>query len=333
MTSSRAAILAGVKAAHSLHRTLGIREYVEKSNGRIDVFGTVVKLGAALVFQQLDRLLGAFLPEAEPGVLITSKRPLSVQRFTAAHELGHMYMRHRLSLDDDGILRRAPFSTSARADSQEQEADAFASTFLVPSWLVAVQMERQRWKHSALADPRLAYQASLRFGTSYRATCYALERHKVISRPQCAQLLKVEPREIKRALLDGFEPPDWWGDVWVLTEGDEGTLIEGGRNDLFVLRLRENSGAGYLWSFEELEQAGFAIVRDEREGVPPESVGVTITRTITARSEDRVHGEVRFRERRPWLPLEALAEYRFRYDLRGPEEPGMWDLRRLLQAA
>jgi transposase, IS5 family len=77
MVDSRAAILTGAKAAHTLHRDLGTREQVERSGGgRIDVFGVIAKLGATLMFQPLDKLLGAFLPGEEVGVLITTKRPL-----------------------------------------------------------------------------------------------------------------------------------------------------------------------------------------------------------------------------------------------------------------
>ena len=135
MVDSRTAILAGAKAAHALHRDLGIKEQIERSGGgRVDVFCAIAKLGATLMFQPLDKLLGAYLPGDEAGVLITTKRPLPVQRFTGAHELGHLYMRHEPSLDDENILRRSPFSTSGRLTRQEREADAFASMFLAPAW-------------------------------------------------------------------------------------------------------------------------------------------------------------------------------------------------------
>jgi hypothetical protein len=336
MVDSRAAILTGAKAAHTLHRDLGIREQVERSGGgRIDVFGAIAKLGATLMFQPLDKLLGAFLPGEEVGVLITTKRPLPVQRFTGAHELGHLYMRHEPSLDDENILRRAPFSTSGRLNRQEREADAFASMFLTPAWLLALNLERQGWTARDLGDPANVYQASLRIGTSYRATCYALERHKVIGRDLRERLIDIEPKEIKQQLLTGYEPPDWRADVWLLTERDEGALIEGGRNDLFVVRLRENSGAGYLWNFDQLREAGFALVHDDREEDNPETIGGVLTRKVTARSEDRVQGEVRLQEARPWMADAPLHELLLRYDLRGPESPGMWEpeLRKVLQAA
>jgi predicted secreted protein len=336
MADSRAAILTGAKAAHTLHRDLGIQEQVKRSGGgRIDVFGAIAKLGATLMFQPLDKLLGAFLPGEEVGVLITTKRSLPVQRFTAAHELGHLCMRHEPSLDDDTILRRAPFSTSGGRSREEREADAFASMFLTPRWLLALNLDQQGWKARDLRDPSKVYQASLRIGTSYRATCYALERHKVIDRDFRERLIEVEPKEIKQQLLTGYQPPDWRSDVWLLTERDEGALIEGGRNDLFVVRLRENSGAGYLWNFDQLRNAGFALVDDDREEDKPETAGGVLTRKVTARSEDRVQGEVLLQEARPWMANAPLHELLLRYDLRGPENPGMWEpeLKKVLEAA
>ncbi len=336
MADRRAAILAGAKAAHRLHRDLGFREQIERAGGgRIDVFGAIVKLGATLMFQPLDKLLGAYLRQEEPGVLITTRRPLPVQRFTGAHELGHLYMHHQPSLDDENILRRAPFAILGRVDRQEREADAFASTFLSPAWLLALIVQRQGWSAGDLASPVYAYQASLRLGTSYRATCYALERHRVIDRQSCERLLSAEPKDIKRQLLDGYEPPDWRSDVWLLSNRDEGILIEGGRNDLFVVRLRENNGAGYLWSFDQLKTAGFALVADDREDEDAKTIGGVLTRRIMARSEERVQGEVTLQERRPWMSQPPLHELHLHYDLRGPEEPGMWEpeLQRALQAA
>src|SRR5258708_36877619 len=163
MVDNRAAILTGAKAAHTLHRDLGVKEQIERSGtGRIDVFGAIAKLGATLMFQPLDKLLGAYLPGDKLGVLITTKRGLPVQRFTGAHELGHLYMRHEPSLDDENILRRAPFSTSGRLNRQEREADAFASMFLAPAWLLALVLERQQWKRRGLSEPLLVYQFSLR---------------------------------------------------------------------------------------------------------------------------------------------------------------------------
>ena len=152
MVDNRAAILTGAKAAHTLHRDLGVQELLQRSGGgRVDVFGAIAKLGATLMFRRLDKLLGAYVPAEESGILITTERTLPVQRFTGAHELGHLYMKHEPSFDDEGILGRAPFAASSRLGRQEREADAFASMFLAPMWLLALIVQRQKWTAESLA--------------------------------------------------------------------------------------------------------------------------------------------------------------------------------------
>jgi hypothetical protein len=168
-------------------------------------------------------------------------------------------------------------------------------------------------------------------GASYEATCWTLLRHGIVKRPSLQALLDAQPREIKKELLRGYAPPSWWADVWLLTERDEGALLHGSRSDLFVLQLSEHSGSGYLWSFEELDETGFAIVRDEREGPGGSTVGAHVTRWITARSRTRQSGHLVLAERRPWLPRdEALMAFNVDYDLTGPEEEGLSQAERRL---
>jgi hypothetical protein len=129
MVDSRAAILTGAKAAHTLHRDLGIRDQIERSGGgRVDVFGAIAKLGATLMFQPLDNLLGAYLPSDELGVLITTKRPLPVQRFTGAHELGHLYMRRQaLARCTDGLAMDCNCNAGGREELPPLEGPQAAS--------------------------------------------------------------------------------------------------------------------------------------------------------------------------------------------------------------
>src|SRR5438876_2846538 len=109
MPDLRTAILNGTTAAAQVHQKLGLRERWEQQAGRIDVFGAIDALGADLIFRPLDGLLGAYMPAPSPGIIINTRRPLSVRRYTAAHELGHFEMHHEPSLDDEGLLRREPF--------------------------------------------------------------------------------------------------------------------------------------------------------------------------------------------------------------------------------
>ena len=110
--------------------------------------------------------------------------------------------------------------------------------------------------------------------------------------------------------------------------------ISGSRSDLFVLRLPEHSGSGYLWNFDQLQNTGLVLVRDEREGSLEETVGGHVTRRVTALSRDRQQGELRLTERRPWQATAPVNTFSIRYDLTGPEQVGLSraERQRLLEA-
>jgi len=273
--------------------------------------------------------------EPIPGILITTERSMSIQRFTAAHELGHFSFDHQPSLDDETVLRRMPNSPEPTGQFQETEADAFAVAFMLPKWLILTHCSRQGWQISDLHDPHVVYQLSLRIGASYEATCRTLVRYRLISPGDMERLRKVTPRSLKTNLLMDFEPEDYHRDVWLLTERDEGMRIDGSRNDLFVLRLKEHSSGGFVWNFDQLVASGFAIVRDVREEVDSDGVGNPVVRQITAAPEAAPRGQFQIKEYRPWQPLPPLSQLTLDYDLTGPEQEGLSraERRRLLEAA
>jgi len=332
------AVRNGTMAAARLHAQTGTRAALQGHGGGIDVFGAAVREHLPLLLRPLKGLLGAFLPDPIPGVLVTTQRPLSIQRFTAAHELGHFKMRHRPSLDDDSILRRMAMTTVAKAsdpDFQEVEADAFAVGFLMPKWLIEWHCRRQGWTASALGKPDIAYQLSLRLGASYEAVSWTLQRYRLISGAVGDALRKVPPRQLKVALLEDHRPTDYRGDVWLLTERDADTRIDGSRNDHFVLHLNEHSGGGYLWNIDELRASGFAIIRDDRENPDSAGIGGPVTRHVTAGLEQPTRGLLSLNESRPWQPASPITRVRLNYDFTGPEEEGLSraERRQLLQAA
>ena len=244
--AAREAILEGTQAAQRLHAQLGTRAAVEQEGlSYIDVFAVAMELGAVLLFRRLEGMLGAYLADSEtPGIIVSTQRSLHIQRFTVAHEIGHLFMRHDLSLDQQVGLWRG----SSR-DLGELAADAFASEFMLPRWLYVHHSVRQRWDSAALQDPRLVYQLSLRLGASYDATCWGLEGHRILKPREMAKLWDVEPKELKVAALAGMaDRIDPWADVWVITEADNGLSFQGGPNDIVVFRIPERASAGYLWT-------------------------------------------------------------------------------------
>ena len=118
MSTWREAVLEGVKEAARLHEQLALRTQIEATPGSIDVFSVIVQLNIPPLF----RLLGTFLPKPSPGIIVTTERNLAIQRFTGAHELGHCYIGHEVSLDDKPILKRSPFG-SRSYDPREAAAD------------------------------------------------------------------------------------------------------------------------------------------------------------------------------------------------------------------
>lgn len=324
MTDYANAIRRATLAVARLHRDLGIQAQATREDGRVDVFDVVARLDVPLIFKPLDGLLGVYLPKPASGVLVTTQRPLSVQRFTAAHELGHHHLGHKPSLDDESVLRRAPFAPAPGEDLQEVEANAFAAAFLLPRWLVNWHCERQGWNDSSLHRSEIVYQLALRAGTSYEAACWTLHRYQILDRATARQLAAITPKAIKQGLLPDIRPENYHRDVWMLTERDSGARIEGGPSDLFVIRLAEHSNSGYLWGADALGAEGFSVVEDTREsGEAEEQIGGLTMRRIIAQSPGQQAGEVRLAERRPWQPVQALSTFAVTYDLMGAESEGL----------
>jgi Zn-dependent peptidase ImmA (M78 family)/predicted secreted protein len=314
MSNRRDAVLGGTLEAARLLKQIKAREIIEQHGGRVDVFAVIVQLGVPLLFKPLDGLLGAYIPKPSPGILVTTERQLSIQRYTAAHELGHLFMGHQGSLDDETIVRRSPFD-GRDYDQNELAANTFAAMFLMPDWLFNFHAHRQQWSSESLTSPTTVYQMSLRVGTSYEATCRALERHGFLDAPLSEKLLNVQPRDIKKRLLENYEPPTWRPNVWVLTERDSGTVIFGEPEDLFIVQLREHSGAGYLWNLDQVKEAGFNVVSDQRVMPSPENdIGGAVERILTAQSQQACRGTMDFVEVRPWDPDDAMTRMSYSYE-------------------
>ncbi|MXY33960.1 MAG: ImmA/IrrE family metallo-endopeptidase, partial [Boseongicola sp. SB0664_bin_43] len=327
--ADRLCILRGMKGAMRLLQDLGYDRGAKRVQ-RVDVFDSIDRQGAALMFQPFDKLLGAFLKQnGAAGIILNTERPLGMQRFTAAHELGHLTLGHDPHADDERILRRGPIAddrTYRQVAPEEREADAFASWFLLPSHLITAQMEVQGWDVHRFSSPATIYQASLRFGTSYAGAIYGLEREKVITRGMRHELLKAKPKDLKLELLDGHALPNpRRSDVWLLTERDEGAVIEAGRDDLFLLRLNEATGAGYVWTFEEMKAAGFAILIDGREPVPEGKIGSPTVRRILARAEYPTASTLRLKECRPWDPGDDPHTLTLHYRTATSDKAGLFE--------
>jgi Zn-dependent peptidase ImmA (M78 family) len=297
---------ASLEAAR-LHRDLSIQAQTVHGSGRVDVYGTIARLRVPLMFTRLDGLLGAYYREPAPGILVTTQRPSSQQRYTAAHELGHHHLGHSPSLDDENILRRSQRRPSSPAELQEAEAEAFAAAFLLPRWLLDWHCERQNWTDSDLADPINAYQLALRVGISYEAAVWTMHQYGVFDRGAARELADIKLKSVKQHLLKGYEPANFREtDVWL------------------VVKLTEHSGSGYLWRVDAIDGEALAVVADGREPIGVHEIGGPSKRLITTAAQDRRTGELRLAEARPWQPGAPLNTFAVQYDLSGAERQGWY---------
>ena len=93
---------------------------------------------------------------------------------------------------------------------------------------------------------------------------------------------------------------------------------------MFLIRLRENSGAGYIWNVDELAQSGFVVVSDERLIAPEaEQVGGAVERILVAASQSEAAGKLDLEQSRPWDPNAVADHFSFSYDLFGRESEGL----------
>jgi len=204
----------------------------------------------------------------------------------------------------------------------EMQANAFAAEFMLPRWLLAHHARRQMWNSESMKSPMNVYQLSLRVGASYEATICALEKHEIITRATAQTLKNTQPKNIKRSLLPGYSPDNWRRDVWLLTGQDQGTFIEGQPNDLFIFKLGEKTGAGFIWDFETLKSNGFAVVNDVRKFSNDDGgIGSEVTRILTAHDPEALRGEIHLQLKRPWDEKALSAEeLQMKYDLFGKEQ-------------
>jgi Zn-dependent peptidase ImmA (M78 family)/predicted secreted protein len=336
--SLRDDILSAVYEANRLHSEYDTEARALKGEGRIDVFGMLAGKNIPVMFRPLQNLLGVYIHSPNQGVMVTTRRQLPVQRFTAAHELGHAALGHEASVDDEEILTRSLVERGPAFDVREVQANAFATALLAPQWLIVQHMQRQGWSRKDLTNPVTIYQLSLRMGTSFSATCYALLDCKGIDRPGCDALLEANKRKrvMKQALAKPYIPQNWYGDVWLISERDNGAVLEGSQSDLVVITLQEHSSSGYVWQFGELAKAGLTIRGDGRTSEGAENIGGTVFRTVITEANGLASARISLREVRPWLvnstPLNAME---LDVDMSGPIAAGLLPIQRkaLLEVA
>jgi hypothetical protein len=140
--------------------------------------------------------------------------------------------------------------------------------------------------------------------------------NEIIDRQSLGKLLKVSPGSLKQELLDGHQLKIGHHNVWLLTERDRGTVIQGTPGDVFLFRLKQNSGAGYLWRLTDLAELGFSVIFDTVD-VPDlgKCVCGPVERFAAATVPDETAKIVRLTESQPWDPESVSSTLELDFDL------------------
>ena len=284
-----------------------------------DVIGAVIERNIPLLFRPLDRLWGAFITanEDERGIIVSTRLGLPAQRLTVAHELGHLMLGHRMSLDE--TIGFAGRNAPTTRPTQEAAADTFACELLTPRHLLLASARRHGWTKDELHRPENIYQLSLRLGVTYEAACWALVTCDVLTRPEAARLQVATVEDLKRALVSTALIVNSRTDVWTLTAAYTGTFLEAEPDDLFAVEVQDHASAGYVWHL--VDATADAEVVGERPPDRAHAYGARATRVLYVRlTAPGVHHLV-FEHVRPWSRA-TVARIEIDIDGRGREREG-----------
>lgn len=220
---------------------------------RVDPFKIAVNADLAVMKRRLQDLLGGFFRDEQSGILVNINRPPGMIHMTCAHELGHYFLGHETTVDQE-------LDYGVRGDTKERAADWFAYHLLMPRSLIVDVMRRKGWRLSDLKRPSTLYQLSLRLGTSFTATYWTLISLEMLSPTpgEADRMSRTSVQRLKHELVASI-PEQTLSDVWLLDENDRDRILEPRPQDRFVVDLPNHVSAGYLWSIDEVTDAGFRL--------------------------------------------------------------------------
>jgi Zn-dependent peptidase ImmA (M78 family)/predicted secreted protein len=280
----------GIRAAQREHQRIGT-----DFTSRVEVFDVIENERIWLLFQRLGNLYGIYKRSGDAsGIVINSQHPLTLQRYTAAHEYGHHVLGHAASADDETRIYHRSH------DPQEVAAQAFAGEFLMPLQLVNYTLRTMGLPGKYLPlTARQVYQLALELGVSYSATVTQLVGQHKLTVPAGQRLRRESPLVLKTRLA-GLRPADSWADVWLLDEAQEGRQFSPRLRDEIHIMLAETPSTGYVWQLMDPAPSVLALIADQFETDDNNITGASGTRHVAFRVANAGVSRIRLEKRRPW---------------------------------
>jgi Zn-dependent peptidase ImmA (M78 family) len=173
----------GEKAAHEARRDLGMplnersRDLLEIAEDGFDLPVLIDRFGQPDVAGILLKR-----PDGDLYIAINADLGSPRQRFTLAHEIGHVRMGHQPRVD------MATDLFDHGRDDQEIAANYFAAEFIAPRQAVLAWLEERDLAAGAGTAETIA-KFGLSFGLSFKASCYRFQRAGVLSQSAAARLV------------------------------------------------------------------------------------------------------------------------------------------------
>ena len=268
---------------------------------RVPIFDLIEDRGIWLSFEMgLERLLGIYQrTENVAGIAINAARPISLQRFTAAHELGHHELGHESQVDDEVSIHELS------ADPREVQAQTFAASLLMSELAVEARLEhRGHDPASPDLDAADVYLISAELGVSFQAAVTQLRALNRISYERASVLYRASPLAIKQEILGGRRPDDPRASVWRLTLADNHRLLVVDVFDELDIVLPEMGFTGHQWTVPKDVAQVFTVVNDRVVPADAQDGGNLFAGTghrhVTLKAHQGGRARLNFELAQPW---------------------------------
>lgn len=209
-------------------------------DGPCDVFELIHASHLVLRFMDARSLEGLYLQEGPSyTVAVSALRPRGLQRFTAAHELGHHLFHHGERID-----RKADFQERfSSVPTDERLADMFARFLLMPKRAVFSGFDKMGSDPSDPSDEDIFHVSSW-LGVGYSTLLHQMHwTLGLLKAQQFHNLLTRRPATVKRRLV----PAQTWiprRELFALTPGWANQRVHAQVGD--VITGIQDPGTGYL---------------------------------------------------------------------------------------
>ncbi|MBI3805328.1 MAG: ImmA/IrrE family metallo-endopeptidase [Nitrospirae bacterium] len=142
----------------------------------VDIEAIAKKLGAVVSYEVFkEDLSGVLVKESSRTVIgVNSVHSKTRQRFTIAHEIGHLILEHEGEVFVDQTVMKRDERSSQAIDIQEIEANKFAAELLMPESLIMAAVQNLPSKKPDISSGQLIEELAKAFQVSSQAMEYRL---------------------------------------------------------------------------------------------------------------------------------------------------------------